>query len=64
MSVKKIGTKRDLQTFIAHAKRASAEVRGWPEWKKAFACDVYSVPLERFQSAGTHKKKKVANGTG
>jgi hypothetical protein len=40
-----------------HAKRASAEVRAWPEWKKAFASDVYSVSRARFQAPSAPKRK-------
>ena len=40
-----------------HARRASAEVRGWPTWKKAFASDVYSVSIDRFQAPSAPKRK-------
>ncbi len=32
------------QTFWRHVDRVASEVRGWPEWKKAFACELYSFP--------------------
>jgi hypothetical protein len=40
-----------------HVKRAYAEVRAWPEWKKAFASDVYSVSINRFEAPSVPKRK-------
>jgi len=62
MTMKKT-TGQQMQTQGSeHAKRASAEVRAWPEWKKAYASDVYSVSIDRFQTPSSPKRKTKSGG--
>jgi hypothetical protein len=37
-------TPEKLDEFWEHVQRVAIEVRSWPDWKKAFACDLYSFP--------------------
>lgn len=57
MPMKKIMSQQVQPQSSDHAKRASAEVRAWPEWKKAFASDVYSVSMNRFETPSMPKRK-------
>jgi hypothetical protein len=42
-------TPEELRVFWEHVRKVSSEVRGWPEWKKAFACEIYSLPLSALE---------------
>lgn len=57
MPLKKTPGQQAQRAMSDHVTRASAEVRGWPEWKKAFASDVYSVSIDRFHTSSAPKPK-------
>lgn len=44
-------TPEKLQRFWEHVDRVAIEVRNWPEWKKAFACDLYAFPARALARA-------------
>jgi hypothetical protein len=41
--------KDEDKKFKEFIKKAKAEVKKWPSWKKVFAADIYSVSTEEFK---------------
>ncbi len=48
-------TPEKLRRFWEHVERVALEVRNWPEWKKAFACDLYSFPAKALANGGERR---------
>jgi hypothetical protein len=51
----------ELRAFWEHVKRVSAEVRRWPEWKKTFACDLYSFPRSVLEDTPEQEERLPKN---
>ncbi len=53
-------TPEKLDEFWERVQRVAVEVRGWPEWKKAFACDLYSFPASSLGERDEPRTREIA----